>query len=68
MRLCKFCFSLMSGERETKSNNSFFEFNVCTKCKAIYECTTKMVGKGRNKYEVHENEKWWNPNTNEWEK
>ncbi len=67
MRLCKFCYKLMLSEHETKSKNSYFEFNVCPNCHAVYECTTRIVRKGREKYEVHENEKWWNPKIDDWE-
>ncbi len=67
MKYCKYCNSLMVGEYETKSNNSYFEFHVCHKCHAVYECTTVKKGRGREKYEVHENERWFNPKTGEWE-
>ena len=67
MMFCKYCNEIMLSEHETKSNRSYFEFYVCPKCKAVYECTAKTEISGREKYEVHENARWWNPETNEWE-
>ena len=67
MKICKFCNEIMMSEYETRGNNSYFEFHNCQHCHAIYECTTKKIKKGREVYEIHENEKWWNPETKSWE-
>lgn len=67
MKRCKYCNEIMMSEYETKGDTSYFEFHTCTRCHAVYECITKIKGKGRGKHEVHENERWWDPNTNSWE-
>ncbi len=63
MQICKYCNELMIGEYETLSNNSYFFFYNCPKCRSIYEGKVK---KNRNEFRVLE-ERWFNPKKNDFE-
>ena len=65
--LCRYCRKIMQSEYVSQPNGGYFEFHNCTNCKAVYECTSRTIKRGREKYELREKERWWNPTTESWE-
>lgn len=66
MKFCKYCGSEMFGEFETnaKNNHQFKAFYTCFKCNAL--CDGEYLENKKGKRTI--SEKWWNPDTKEFEK
>lgn len=60
MEICKYCNSMMIGESETKINESYDFFYVCSKCESIYEGT-------KDKNNITLKSRWFNKNSKQFE-
>lgn len=63
MYICKYCNSIMHGETETLSKDTYSFFYVCPNCSSVYE--GKMKESKKEKRVI--NARWFNPVTKEFE-